>query len=56
MIGFNLVGAHFLTLANGLLKGIPKALAVVDCGACRFPPMELILYLTGFICDIGAAS
>lgn len=51
MIGFILVGAHFLTLAMGFL-GIPKALAVW-IGSMSLSPMELILYLTVLFVILG---
>ncbi|MDB4837177.1 TRAP transporter large permease subunit [Marinomonas sp.] len=51
MIGFILVGAHFLTLAMGFL-GIPKALAVW-IGGMSLSPMELILYLTVLFVILG---
>jgi TRAP-type C4-dicarboxylate transport system permease large subunit len=51
MIGFILVGAHFLTLAMGFL-GIPKALAVWIAGM-SLSPMELILYLTVLFVILG---
>ena len=51
MIGFILVGAHFLTLAMGFL-GIPKALALWISGM-SLSPMELILYLTVLFVILG---
>lgn len=51
MIGFILVGAHFLTLAMGFL-GIPKALAVW-IGGMLLSPVELILYLTVLFVILG---
>ncbi|RBO86064.1 TRAP transporter large permease [Marinomonas aquiplantarum] len=51
MIGFILVGAHFLTLAMGFL-GIPKALALW-IGGLSLSPMELILYLTVLFVVLG---
>ncbi len=51
MIGFILVGAHFLTLAMGFL-GIPKALALW-IGGLSLSPMELILYLTLLFVVLG---
>ncbi|MBD5770801.1 TRAP transporter large permease [Marinomonas colpomeniae] len=51
MIGFILVGAHFLTLAMGFL-GIPKALAVW-IASMSLSPMELILYLTVLFVILG---
>lgn len=51
MIGFILVGAHFLTLAMGFL-GIPKALAIW-IGGMSLSPMELILYLTILFVILG---
>jgi tripartite ATP-independent transporter DctM subunit len=51
MIGFILVGAHFLTLAMGFL-GIPKALAIW-IGGMSLSPMELILYLTVLFVILG---
>lgn len=51
MIGFILIGAHFLTLAMGFL-GIPTALAqwIASLG---LSPMVLILYLTVFFVVLG---
>lgn len=51
MIGFILIGAHFLTLAMGFL-GIPKALALWISGM-SLSPMELILYLTVLFVILG---
>ena len=51
MIGFILIGAHFLTLAMGFL-GIPTALAqwIASLG---LSPIVLILYLTVFFVILG---
>ncbi|STQ75929.1 TRAP transporter large permease [Grimontia hollisae] len=51
MIGFILVGAHFLTLAMGFL-GIPRALAEW-IAAMSLSPFELLLYLTILFVVLG---
>lgn len=51
MIGFILVGAHFLTLAMGFL-GIPTALAQW-IGSLGLSPLVLILYLSIFFVILG---
>jgi len=51
MIGFILIGAHFLTLAMGFL-GIPTALAQW-IASLHLSPMILILYLTVFFVVLG---
>ncbi|MBE1275205.1 TRAP transporter large permease [Enterovibrio baiacu] len=51
MIGFILVGAHFLTLAMGFL-GIPRELAEW-IASMSLTPMELLLYLTILFVVLG---